>query len=525
MIDLEKVTNKLKNPWLITVGGGVAIAGLIAMPIVVGAPQAERMPDIVRFIGHFHPVILHLPIGIFALLMFQELVAIFWKSKADKKEVSLFPMFFGAASAIMAVVTGFLLYQGEDYGASAVIERHLFGGLSFAVAAVVTFIVKSWTISNALHPAFFRVMLFGSVGVMGLTSHDGASITHGDDFLTKFAPDPIRKIIGLEPKKVDGTKKLLPDKKEEKKVDEAAKSQLVYADLVAPILERRCVQCHKEGKVKGKLRMDSFEMLAKGGKGGPVFIAGNTAESQMLIRVHLPKDDEEHMPPDGKTPLEEHEIAVISWWIENGADNKKAVNEISASDAVKAAIGKLLPGVKLDGGAHPEASVPHAVSAGPDDKMKALVAGFSKDFPGAVSFESQNSTAMTFTAVSLRSNLDDAGFAKLQAILPQLVSLDLSATKITDQAVAMLAVATNLKQVRLAETAITDGSLGTLAKLSSLESINLYGTKVSDAGIEKLQALPNLKRLYLWQTTVTPEAINALKKKLPSCQVVLGGDV
>ena len=32
--------------------------------------SAEKTPDIVRFFGHFHPVVLHLPIGIFSLILF-----------------------------------------------------------------------------------------------------------------------------------------------------------------------------------------------------------------------------------------------------------------------------------------------------------------------------------------------------------------------------------------------------------------------------------------------------------------------
>jgi hypothetical protein len=36
--------------------------------------------------------------------------------------------------------------------------------------------------------------------------------------------------------------------------------------------------------------------------------------------------------------------------------------------------------------------------------------------------------------------------------------------------------------------------------------------------------MPNLKRLYLWQTAVTPEAVKALKEKLPSCEIITGVD-
>ena len=139
-----------------------------------------------------------------------------------------------------------------------------------------------------------------------------------------------------------------------------------------------------------------------------------------------------------------------------------------------------------------------------------------------MSFESQASALLTFTAVSLRGNLSDADFGKLAPVASQFVTVDLSATKITDLSVAKLATAKNLRLIRLSETAITDASIDTLLKLPSLESINLYGTKVTDAGIKKLAEMPNLKRLYLWKTAVTPEAVKALKEKLPKCEIITG---
>jgi uncharacterized membrane protein len=507
MAEPQISASRPKSPWALTFFGLLAIAGLIAMPLLAGAPDPDKMPDTVRFLGRFHPVLLHLPIGVFALIVMQELGAIFGSRRSELKHTSAFPMFFGAASAIIAVIAGFLLYQGEDYGDSEVVTRHLWGGLIFAVVAVFTFIVKSWTVSRAGNPAFYRLLLFSSVGVMGFASHDGASITHGDGYLTQYAPDPLRKVIGLDGKKPEAPAKPVAE-------------QLVYADLVAPILERRCVQCHKEGKAKGKLRMDTFEMLVAGGKEGPAFEPGDSAKSNIIIRIDLPMDDEEHMPPEGKPDIEEHEVAVLKWWIDHGADDKTTLAGLEIPAPIQAAIAKLLPAAKAGVGAAPETA--EVKPAGPDEALKASVAAFAKEFPGALSFESQQSSGLTFTAVSLRGNLDDAGFTKLEKLLPYLVTVDLSATKVTDQSVAKLAAATQLRLIRLAETGVTDGCVDLLLKIPSLESINLYGTKVTDAGVSKLAAMPNLKRLYLWQTAVTPEAIKVLREKLPSCEIVAG---
>lgn len=497
-----------KRPWFLTFVGLLAMAALIAMPFLAGKPDGSKMPDWYRFIGHFHPVLLHLPIGVFLLIVCQELGAMFFR-RGKTRDTNLFPMFFGAASAIAAVVAGFLLFHGhgDDYGGNELAERHLWGGLIFAVAAVFTFIVKAWTVSTAGNPAWYRLLLFGSVGVMSFASHDGASLTHGSDYLTKYAPDPIRKILGLEPKQKLEEESVLPA------------DPVVYVDLVAPILERRCVSCHKAGKAKGKLRLDTFEMMVKGGTEGPAIEAGSSADSILVEYIELPEDDEFHMPPEGKPDIEDNELAVLKWWIDSGADPVKKLSELAGADGVRdaiASLGNLKP-------AAPEENKSAApAQTGPDDELKRVVSGLASEFPGAVSFESQDSPLVTFTAMSLRGNLDDNGFAKISPLIPHLVSVDLSATKVTDRSVASLAPAKNLRMLRLAETGITDAAIETLAKLPALESVNFYGTAISDEGVMKLAAMPNLKRLYLWQTKVSPETIEKLKQELPGCEIVTG---
>ena len=504
-------TPRRKKPWSLTFFGLLAAGGLISMPFLAGPSDGAKMPDLVRFLGHFHPVLLHLPIGVFALILFQELGAIFGKRGEGARETPLFPLFFGAASAIVAVLAGFLLYHGEvQFRGNALADRHLWGGLIFAVAAVVTLIFKAWTMALNGNAAFYRLLLFCSVGVMGFASHDGASITHGEDYLTEYAPGPIRNLLGIEP-----TKKS-PAVAAAKVAGEAS----VYADIVAPILERRCMQCHKEGKAKGKFQMDRYELLVKGGKEGPGLEPGNPAKSNILIRMNLPMADEDHMPPEGKPDIEDSEVAVVKWWIENGADPKKSLAESEVPAAIKEAIAKF---ASIAPAQVAESAEP-AHFAGPDEALKSSVVGISKQFPGALSFESQQSALLTFTAVSLRGNFDDAGFKALAPVVSQLVTLDLSATKITDQTVSQLLSAKNLRLIRLAETGVTDASIDTLLKIPSLESINLYGTKVTDAGVSKLSAMPNLKRLYLWQTAVTPAAIKALKEKLPGCEIITGAE-
>lgn len=501
-IDLDARPVKTRKPWFLSLIGLLTIGGMIAMPFIAGEPDGDEMPDIVRYFGHFHPVILHLPIGIFVLVLFQELIAMFSRHKSAR---SIVPMFLGSASAVVAVIFGFLLYQGGGFEGSELAEDHLWGGIGFACVAVFTFMVRAWSLSPTATQAPFRVFLLASVGVMSYASHDGASITHGKGYLTEYAPDSIRKLLGMEPKE-----------KKEEKVVKPLEEQIVYVDIIQPILNKNCVKCHKEEKSKGKFRMDTYELLVKGGKEGDGIEPGNALDSNIIFRAELPEDDDEHMPPEGKKDIEDHELLVVKWWIDQGADPLITVGELELTDEIRDAIGKL----DLTISAEPEDEKEE--SDKPSDELLKTVTELGSEFPGGLTFESQESSNLTFTGVSLRKNLTDENFAKLGSVIHKMVSVDLSATGITDRSVALLAPAESLKMIRLNETGITDASIDTLVKLQNLESVNLFGTKVTDEGVKKLSALPNLKRLYLWQTDVSEEAIAELQKALPEVEIVTG---
>jgi hypothetical protein len=245
----------------------------------------------------------------------------------------------------------------------------------------------------------------------------------------------------------------------------------------------------------------------------------------MIGLIELPPDDTYRMPPPGKPTLTPEELVVVKWWINQGADATKTVKELLATPESSSALAKLAPATASPATPVPAAKpVPAATTPGSavDETLATAVAALDKEFPGAVSFESQQAPALVLSAASLRGTLDDAAFAKFAPVLPQLVSADLTATKLTDQGVASLKAATRLRVVRLGETAVTDAALDTLAQLPALESVNLYSTQVTDAGLAKLAALPKLTRLYLWQTAVSPAAVSALKEKLPACEVITG---
>src|SRR4051812_36284700 len=81
---------------------------------------------------------------------------------------------------------------------------------------------------------------------------------------------------------------------------------------VAPILARRCLDCHSGAEPKGKLDLSRRASAAKGGDGGPAVVPGKPDES--LLWEHVESDE---MPP--KSPLPPAEKAVLKDWILSGA--------------------------------------------------------------------------------------------------------------------------------------------------------------------------------------------------------------
>jgi hypothetical protein len=81
---------------------------------------------------------------------------------------------------------------------------------------------------------------------------------------------------------------------------------------VAPLLARRCFECHSAAERKGGLDLTSAQTALKGGESGPVIVPGKPDDS--LLWQHVSGDE---MPP--KKPLPAAEKTVLQAWIAAGA--------------------------------------------------------------------------------------------------------------------------------------------------------------------------------------------------------------
>lgn len=88
---------------------------------------------------------------------------------------------------------------------------------------------------------------------------------------------------------------------------------------ILPIFQSKCAKCHMDGSSKGGVALDSDKIGKEIGPGKAI-VPGDSEKSDLVGRVTLPEDDDDHMPPMGKgRPLSEKEIGTLKEWIQAGA--------------------------------------------------------------------------------------------------------------------------------------------------------------------------------------------------------------
>jgi len=313
------------------------------------------------------------------------------------------------------------------------------------------------------------------------------------------------------------------------KLDPAiAAKAIVYQDVIAPIMQAKCVACHGTEKKKGKLQLHEFAAIMKGGgDGATTVIPKNTKESLLLIRINLPNDDDDHMPPSDEPQVTKEELALLKWWIETGASDTATVAAAKPTPEVEGALAAMLgKGLAKAADTHAAAPKVEKPKAKPlTDAEKKQIADISAKMQAlnaSLMPLAQDTEQLRLSVINAADKFGDKELAMLEPIAAQIIWVDLARSQITDAASATLAKLTNLERLHLENTKITDTVLAGLGSLKALEYLNLYGTKTTDAGLTKLSGIKSLKKVFVWQTGVTRAAATALEGKIPGLKVNVG---
>lgn len=328
-MDLEPNPRQLR--WLLA---GTASALVLVLGAFVVLQPVPSSGDWAQFLGRFHPLVVHLPIGALLLVAVAEVASVKSSLRARLDPVITPALVLLLAAAVAAFIDGLLLARGGGYPDPLLVPHKGFalGGVVLLCASLAAWSLQRQR-SSARWRNGYRVVLGLGVVALSVGAHFGGSMTHGESYLVRFAPQPIAAWLGVE------AARAVADPKPAK----AAKEPEIFGNVVLPLLTHYCVQCHGPDKVKGELRLDSYAGLMKGGESGATLTPGAPEKSRMLKLLRLPLADVDHMPPKGKPQPSPAEIELLAWWILRGAHDKERVREVvppgAVLDLLKTALG------------------------------------------------------------------------------------------------------------------------------------------------------------------------------------------
>ncbi|TYA84201.1 DUF2231 domain-containing protein [Seonamhaeicola marinus] len=455
--------------------------------------------DFVLFLGRFHPLVVHLPIGFLFFAFMLELLGRKEKYKGLTNAIP-FALLSGFVSALVACILGYMLSLSGDYDED-MLDGHFWFGVFTTFLAFIAWLIRIGKINlpekNKIKANISALAVI--VVLLSVTGHYGGNLTHGSDYLTKYMPF---------------------NKKEKKTLAAVEKLEDagVYDYLVEPILDAKCTSCHNESKKKGGLSLIDSLAIMKGGKGGDALIAGNSAKSEIVKRVLLDPHHDDFMPPEGKTPLTDEEIEILKYWIDDAsAGFSTKVASVETSENV-AKIASTMLG--LEGGHHSTDKIPTLGKVDEAALQEVVNAGFRVS---ELVFDS-NIYAVELPAKTITtSNIAELD-VKLQAlskIKDNVLWLYLEDNQVKDEQIKIISQFKNLKKLKLNKNSISDSGVSQISDLE-LESINLYSTNISKESLSELLKIKTLKRAYIWDTAISKEDVEGLNLEKGAPDFVVG---
>ena len=121
-------------------------------------------------IGHLHPLLVHLPIGILLLVFVVSLLPKpKWESMLEAVKLALL---VASVGAIASCIAGYLLSLSGEYE-ERLVTLHMRLGIATAILSLAAYFIQPYR----------RQMIWATTLIMGIASHYGGTLTHGEGFL------------------------------------------------------------------------------------------------------------------------------------------------------------------------------------------------------------------------------------------------------------------------------------------------------------------------------------------------------
>lgn len=443
------------------------------------------LPDFLQVLGRAHPLFLHLPIGFLIILGLLPLL----KRQIQKESLAVFRSFLldiATLSLALTAIAGLFLAQEEGYQ-SASVNWHKWSAVG------VSFLTYGLLLWNRYFPNRTQVYypgLYANLSILLVAGHIGGELTHGKDFL-------------LAPVKADKALAITED-------------MPVYAAMIQPILDAKCVKCHSPSKSKGGLMLTDQDNLLAGGKHGPVFLAGNPDSSELIKRLYLPMEDEYHMPPEDQAQLSQPEIQLLHEWVQAGADFEQKIVAVDPGSPLSIALKPIWDKLKSQ-------QEPQAKRYDFPPLKKATLTKLNTPFRTVL--PSANGSPDLAAKFLIAQSYEPAFLKELLEAKQQVTSINMSNMPLQDDALKILGKFPHLEKLLLNGTSITGENLQELVNCQNLQELALSNTAISKDQLSVLGDLNQLKTLYIWNTSITIEDLPELEKMLPDVQFELGYQV
>ena len=446
--------------------------------------------DITGFIGRFHPLFVHLPIGFIIAAVLIE-----WRMKDSKyQNVVSYLWLLSAMTAGVASLCGWFLANDGSY-ANWTLFAHRWLGILIAVVSLYAWYTRR---SSKPSPVSKKATNIVAIVMLAITGHLGGNMTHGSDYLLEYAPRPIQKLMGYGKTGNDLPQFADPD------------SVMTYRDIIFPTFEQKCMGCHNDNVQNGGLNMSSIDSIKLGGDGGPVIVSGDI-KSELLRRVTLPTSSAKFMPTSG-THMTYHEVRLLEWWITQGADYNTSISAMTANPSIQSILMSIY---------------------GLDITPRPWIEKTKVSLPDSIAISSINSTGIKLNVISnsngwvevsnfIGSEVTEEQLKSLSAASDQITWLQLPKSGLTDEMLSYINSLSNLTKLKIQGNPITSAGLAQLENLSNLETLNLTNTKVDDGIFDLINNMPKLKSIYLWQSDVTTEALEDARSSYPNIDIVGG---
>ncbi len=264
---------------------------------------AEQSFWLFNLIGRLHPLMVHFPVS---LLVLAWVLNFFSRAKETVKILAI----IGSFTAIASIILGLLLAWQEGMEGDT-LDWHRYSGLGLgAICLALLYLVYYKKTESKL----FKLALTAALILTIITGHLGASVTHGETYLSELLP--YNKPESNATQLTAYSENLSPEE------------EIKMVGEVQAIFAHNCYKCHGEVKQKGQLRLDEKDFIFAGGENGKVIIPGNAAQSELYRRITLPAKHKEAMPSKGKT-LTKPEIDLLAFWINKGAKWPDKVGKVN----------------------------------------------------------------------------------------------------------------------------------------------------------------------------------------------------